>query len=288
MRNRYFIYASFLLALNAIAQTSSRVIVISIDGAKPEVVHQVKMPVLKKLAAEGASSWDAQTVYPSITLPSHVSMLSGVEPEVHKILWNDWFKENGFVDVPTIFSLANKQKLRTAMFVAKEKFKHFEVPGTLDKFSLIESGVADLMAALVVHLRSDDPSLTFVHIAEADYTGHKFGWGSTEQKKALETIDNSLGTLMKYLASVKQTRPYTVIVSADHGGTAKGHGSRSPADMTIPWLAWGQHVKKVKLKSPISTKDTAVTALKLLGISPIPHMTGRYVAEAFTLEASSR
>ncbi len=102
-------------------------------------MRKARMPVYMKLVNTGASTWNAQTIYPSVTLPSHVSMLSGIRPEVHKVLWNDWFKENGVFSFPTVFSLAKKDGLRTAIFAAKKKFKHFEVPGTLDTFQLIES-----------------------------------------------------------------------------------------------------------------------------------------------------
>ena len=55
-------------------------------------------------------------------------------PDKHKILWNEWIPTNGLVTVPTIFTLAKQAGFSTAMFVGKEKFRHLDLPGSLDVF----------------------------------------------------------------------------------------------------------------------------------------------------------
>ena len=70
------------------AQTTpraARVFIISFDGGKPSVIADSTMPVLKQMVAEGACTWEAKTVVPSLTLLSHASMISGVGPAKHKI-----------------------------------------------------------------------------------------------------------------------------------------------------------------------------------------------------------
>jgi arylsulfatase A-like enzyme len=71
-------------------------------------------------------------------------------------------------------------------------------------------------------------------------------------------------------------------MSADHGGHAKTHGSNSPEDMIIPWVAWGAGVKKnFLITAPVTTYDSAATALYALGI-PIPaEFDGKPVLSAF-------
>lgn len=95
---------------------------------------QSDMPVLERLAAEGACTWTASTIFPSLTLPSHTSMLTGVGPDKHRVSWNTWKPGKGVVRVPTIFAEAKKAGLSTAMFVGKEKFRHLLQPGTVDEF----------------------------------------------------------------------------------------------------------------------------------------------------------
>jgi hypothetical protein len=114
---------------------AAHVVIISIDGGKPEVITNSQMPVLRSLVASGACTWTASTVYPCLTLPAHTSMLTGVGPGKHKILWNSWIPSAGAVTVPTIFSEASQAGFSTAMFVGKEKFRHLVKPGTVDWFA---------------------------------------------------------------------------------------------------------------------------------------------------------
>src|SRR5665213_847498 len=127
------------LAMGAavLADNSPRVhhvFIISFDQGNPDLIEKADMPVFHKMAAEGAHTWEAYTIIPSLTLPSHTSMLTGVGPQKHQVLWNDYEPEKGPVKVPTIFSIAKEHGFVTAMFVGKEKFKHLDIPGTVDDF----------------------------------------------------------------------------------------------------------------------------------------------------------
>src|SRR5437763_1437554 len=66
-----------------------RVVLISLDGLRPDAVTPTNMPTVARLAKEGAATANAQTVLPSLTLPAHTSMLTGLVPDRHGITWND-------------------------------------------------------------------------------------------------------------------------------------------------------------------------------------------------------
>jgi predicted AlkP superfamily pyrophosphatase or phosphodiesterase len=100
---------------------AQHVIVISFDGGKPAVINESEMPVFKRLAAEGAHTWVANTIFPPKTLPSHTSMTTGVGPDKHQILWNDWMPIRGLVKVPTMFSLAKDAGRSTALFARESE-----------------------------------------------------------------------------------------------------------------------------------------------------------------------
>jgi len=82
---RLIVFAlSLSVAFNALAgPRAEHVFIISIDGGKPAVIAKSRMPVLQKLVAEGAHTWAASTIFPSKTLPSHTSMLTGRYPHEH-------------------------------------------------------------------------------------------------------------------------------------------------------------------------------------------------------------
>lgn len=269
------------------AQTPPRaahVFIVSFDGGKPSVIADSDMPVLKQLVTEGAHTWEAKTVVPSITLLSHASMVSGVGPAKHGITWNDWMPEKGLIPVPTIFSLAHPHGFTTAMFVGKPKFKHLNLPGSLDAFVLPvpKADAKAVAAAFAARLPLLNPDLCLIHFADPDSAGHKYGWGSPEQKAAFANSDAALKIVMDALQAAGLANSSVVILTADHGGHDKTHGSDSPEDVNIPWIAWGKGVKKnFKLTAPVSTCDTAATALWLLG-RPVPaEFDGKPVTEAF-------
>ena len=261
---------------------ANHVFIVSFDGGKPSVMRESSMPTLFSMVEEGALTWTAQTVKPSITLVSHTSMLTGVQPEKHKISWNDWFPERGLVKVPTVFSVARKKGLKTALFAGKEKFKHLEVPQSLDKFAVPGYYSKTVAAEAAAYIVQEKPNLCFIHFADSDGAGHEFGWGSKEQKQSFADEDAALRVLRAAVRKAGLESRSTFILSADHGGHDKTHGTDSPEDMTIPWIAWGASVKpKFWIQDKVNTCDTAATALWLLGI-PVPsNWDGKPVVNAF-------
>jgi predicted AlkP superfamily pyrophosphatase or phosphodiesterase len=283
---RYSFISLFIVvtALNAhAAPRAQHVFIISFDGGKPAVMQKSKMPTLFSMVKHGAHTWNAQTIFPSITLVSHTSMLTGVSPAKHKIDWNDWKPEKGMLTVPTVFALAKAQKLSTAMFVGKPKFIHLFLPGTVDNFSLPAYSAKTVASVAADYIKSKKPNLCFIHFADGDGAGHSKGWGSPEQMKAFADEDRALRTVERAIKKAGIADSSVVILSADHGGHNKGHGTRSPEDMTIPWIAWGEGVKRgYEITAPVTTYDTAATALWLLDV-PIPaDWDGKPVTSAFT------
>src|SRR5688572_28993192 len=114
-------------------RVTDHVVIISLDGLRPDAIAKFGAQSLQRLMREGRFTLQAQTILPSKTLPSHTSMLTGVDADKHGITWNsEQLDEHGHVDVPTIFGLAKASGLHTAAFFSKTKFHHLEVPKSLD------------------------------------------------------------------------------------------------------------------------------------------------------------
>ncbi len=278
------------------APRAKHVFVISIDQGSPVSIEKADMPVLDKVAAEGAHTWEAYTIVPSLTLPSHTSMLTGVGIQKHQIDWNDFDAEKGLVKVPTIFSLAKEKGLRTAMVVGKSKFKTLQLPKTVDEFVLPKERDAESIAnEFEKVMEKNPPNLCFIHFAEPDTKGHAHGANSPEKLQALAETDVALRRILETIKKSGVADSSVVIITADHGchdievkdddgkkrisGT---HGSPSKEDVTIPWIAFGAGVKPhYTITAPVVQYDTAATALWLLGV-PLPeHFWGRPVVSAF-------
>jgi hypothetical protein len=261
---------------------AEHVFIVSFDGGKPQVMQASHMPVLKKLIDDGAWTWTAQTVFPSTTLPSHTSMLTGVLPEKHQVLWNDWEPAKGMVRVPTVFSLAHARGLTTAMFVAKPKFIHLFLEHSLNNFSLPSYDSKTVAGTAAKYIVAKKPNLCFIHLADSDGAGHQFGWGSAEQKQAFADEDDALATVLAAITKAGIEKTSVVILTADHGGHEKTHGTKSPDDMEIPWIVWGAKVRHgYHISESVTTCDTAATALWLLDV-PLPNnLDGKAIVSVF-------
>lgn len=302
---RFFLGAAVLaFMLTALAAPrAAHVFIISIDGGNPEVMQRSEMPVVKKLAQEGAHTWRAQTIVPSLTLPAHTSMLTGVRQDKHKVTWNNLSPTNGLVRVPTIFATARPAGFSTAMFVGKEKFRHLLQPGTVDVFNFDRKAQiivtksdnggmsmkkeGNVLAKVVAkdaadYIVKNKPNLCFIHLTDPDNAGHTFGWGSRQQIKAFAKVDAALNTILKAIQRAHIDEDSVIIISADHGGHGRGHGLGTAEDMTIPWIAWGKGVKRqMEITAPVNTCDTAATALWLLDLQPLAPLDGVPVFSAF-------
>jgi hypothetical protein len=92
-------------------------------------------------------------------------------------------------------------------------------------------------------LTEAEPSLLFVHLGEADWAGHDHGWLSEEYWEAVAEADEAIGVLLQVLDTHLEAGEYTLIVTADHGGSGYTHGGSDPESLTIPWIAWGEGVR---------------------------------------------
>jgi predicted AlkP superfamily pyrophosphatase or phosphodiesterase len=271
-----------------VESVTKHLVVMSVDGLRPDAIDAFQAPTLQRLVREGSYTLAASTIMPSKTLPSHTSMLTGELPERHHVLWNNVATARAdTVELPTVFGVARSHGYRTAAFFSKAKFNALQLPGTLD-YSQAPGGWFGRWSSdrtvrdVETHLASATPNLLFIHFADPDRAGHSEGWMSDAYGRAVARTDGAIARVLAAADTSFGAGNYSVIVTADHGGHGRNHGSSDPLDVTIPWIAWGQGVKAGRLPDDsVRTMDTASTALWLLGLSEPSEWSGSPVAAAF-------
>ena len=266
------------------ASTNARhVVIISEDGMRPELItQQQRMQWHQLMAKNGAYTWRARTIRTASTLPSHASMLSGVDVNLHGLTWNNWRPQKGYIQVPTIFKAAEDNGLKTAAFVGKFKLRHILPPGTVDVFQRPGYYCKKVSEEAARYIEREKPALTFVHFSDPDEKGHSAGWMSEDQKRAARDADACLGTIYQAIERAGILNDTLVIVSADHGGHNHNHSGALLSDRNIPWIAMGPGVRRgYSIQGPISTMDTAATALAALGLQPQTRLAGKPIREIF-------
>jgi predicted AlkP superfamily pyrophosphatase or phosphodiesterase len=267
------------------AGIARHVVVISIDGLRPDAIEASGARNLQRMMGEGAYSLRARTIMPSRTLPSHTSMLTGVQPAVHGITWNDeQVDAQGRVRVATVFDMADSAHLHTAAFFGKAKFRHLihgDAPDEVEAPRGAEVVLAPRITQDVVqYLRFRKPDLLFVHIPDPDIAGHSAGWMTLPYRWAVRRADAAVEQIRRAAVRAYGT-DFVMIITADHGGHGRDHGTAAPEDVNIPWIVWGAGVESGAIAAQINTFDTAATALWVLGV-PVPtRWEGRPVATAF-------
>ena len=264
------------------APPARRVLILSIDGLRPDAIPLAPMPFVTSLLKDSAYSLTAQTVYPSVTLVSHTSMLSGQCPAKHKVDWNDYIPENGYAQVTDLFDIAHAAGMQTVMYVGKEKLRQITEPVSTDIFRFINDRDLVITRNLIAEFPNDF-RLMFIHFPTPDWMGHEYGWLSGEQLSVIFRADQAIEQIVHELEARSLREETLFIITADHGGHGTTHGYSLPEDMTIPWIAFGAGIQPAALNSNINTVDTASTAAFALGL-PIPaEWDGVPVYEAFGL-----
>src|SRR5579872_553981 len=110
--------------------TAPLLVVISVDGLRPDYVtqadaHGAKIPNLRRFLKQGAYADGVQGVVPTVTYPSHTTLMTGVWPAKHGIYANTtfdplqknfqgwyWYAED--IRVPTLWDAAAKAGRTTA------------------------------------------------------------------------------------------------------------------------------------------------------------------------------
>lgn len=133
--NRAFV---LLIALTGVACASAgraprpRVVLVSVDGLWARDLQRadsagVRLPVLDSLRRAGALAAGVVGSFPSVTYPSHTTIITGVPPARHGIYSNRvfapptdtsgleiWYWDADSIKVPTLFDVAHAAGLKTA------------------------------------------------------------------------------------------------------------------------------------------------------------------------------
>ena len=223
----------------------------------------------------GCSTMWARTTEVSITLPSHVSMLTGVVPERHAIWWNIEIDKEylRYPSVPTIFELAKARGLSTALAVGKGKLEALGKAGSLDWAYWPDAYAQAIQVAQesAKIIKEHQPQLFFIHFPDVDAAGHGSGWGSRQQAQAVEKCDQALGVVIASLRRAGIWEKTVIIVTSDHGGAGYSHGPDDMRSRNIPWIISGPGIRKgidltTKDTLVVNTEDTFATACFLLNI----------------------
>jgi len=260
------------------AAVARHVIVISFDGMRADALQRVWPASLR---AQSAASWSARTTLPSTTMPSHTSMVTGVGPEIHNVRFNNWDTDQPRLALPTMFTEVRRSGGTVRLIVAKPKLRFLAARELVIYHNYPRRRQAEVAAIAGQTFREERPTLLFIHVADPDAVGHRDGWMSEPYLAVIAEVPAVVAGLLRDVAAAGLLSETLLVVTSDHGGHGRIHGSAMPEDVTIPWVALGGAARTgVTLTQPIMTFDTAATVLHALGVPIPPVWQGRPVTQA--------
>jgi Type I phosphodiesterase / nucleotide pyrophosphatase len=232
---------------------ATHVVLITIDGCRPDFYLDSGWHAdnIRALMAGGAYANGVNSVFPSMTYPSHTTIVTGVQPLKHgiyyntgpgeKVYWND-----SSIKVPTIWGVATAKGMTVASLlwpVSADAPVAYDIPdiGSLgekvreqyskpagfvdelrakvfDGAASIQYGrdvnVAKIAAYVIGKAR---PNLMTIHLFSVDHNQHLQGRDGDQVRAAVRGADSAVGIIVQAVRSAGIGDSTVIIVTGDHG-----------------------------------------------------------------------
>jgi predicted AlkP superfamily pyrophosphatase or phosphodiesterase len=234
------------------AFAADTVLVVSIDALHPDALRAKTSPTLHALMQPGRYTLQGQSVEPPKTLIAHTAMLTGLPPAQNGKTDNDWQPGEPQVAKPTVFDDARQAGYRTAYYYSKPKLGYLVNAAVRAHGLEPHAGIERTRD----FFRGEGRRFAFLHVSGLEWAGGESGWLSSDYLDELTQIDAALAPLF---AEVRQRGRHAIVVTSDHAGHDKLHGTDHPEDYKLPLIVTGN----VKLP-PLPQGIWPVTGLRAL------------------------
>jgi predicted AlkP superfamily pyrophosphatase or phosphodiesterase len=224
----------------AAVQRTTPLILVSIDGFRPDYLQRGATPVLAALARDGVLAVPGMAPsFPSLTFPNHYSLVTGLAPDRHGII-NNSMTDAAIPDV--LFNLGNRAALSdrrwwdaaTPIWVSAErqglKSATMFWPGSETDIQGVrprdwrvydarlppEARVDEVLAWLDRPLQTM-PDFMTLYFEAVDTAGHRVGPRGEATTQAMAQIDQAIGRLVQGLRTRGRLDKINLLIVSDHG-----------------------------------------------------------------------
>jgi predicted AlkP superfamily pyrophosphatase or phosphodiesterase len=219
----------WLLGACACAHAFDTVLIVSIDALHPAALSEQASPNLQRLMRSGRYTLQGHSVTPPQTLIAHTAMMTGLTPAQSGKQDNDWKPGMAQVAHETVLDYAKKRGFQTAYFYAKPKLGYLVSP-SVDGHALARDDGVDRARAF---FNQKGRRFVFLHISGLEDAGRDSGWLSPDYVDELTHIDK---TLAPVFVDVRKRGSYLIVVTSDHAGHGREHGTNHPEDFKLPLI----------------------------------------------------
>ena len=263
------------------------VILVSLDGFRWDYSKHFATPNLNAIAKVGVHAKSMRPSYPSKTFPNHYSMVTGLYPDHHGIINNNFYdpllqksfslssdakRDPQFYGGNPIWNVAEEQGVKSASFFWPGSDTDKKSPSIYRKYDdtvTYENRINTVVEWLNLP-ENERPHLITLYFDEPDHTGHTFGPLSPENKKMVVKMDSIIGVLVRKLDVLPIGNEINLIVVSDHGMAAISDSKKvAILDYLKPsWLGYHQVINPImSIQAKHGYEDSIALALK-----KVPHI----------------
>ena len=222
------------------AEPAPTMILVSVDGFRPDYLDLDGARNLRALAAQGVRAEAMHPSFPSITFPNHYTLVTGLRPDHHGVVDNTMedpgiagerfslSNQKAVIDhrwwdqAEPMWVTAEKHDVKTAVMFwpGSEAAIHGVRPTDFRPFDskVVANDRVDVVLGWLDRPLASRPRVLALYFDDVDHAGHTFGPGSAEVAASVALVDTAIGRLMDGLRA--RGIAANVVVVSDHGMAA--------------------------------------------------------------------
>lgn len=261
--------------------SGSTVILVGLDSFGWDFRYKAYTPYLDWIARTGVSAPYIENVFPTETLPNFVTLVTGLYPESHGLISNNFYDPQ-LKDHFTLSNTDSKWWSADPIWVTNQKQGHrsgnvywpgynVRINGFYPTYTTKDAGYripfTDLRGTMPWKERVDTvykwltgpnpPNFISLYLEEPDYISHFYGPDSWPTMRTIQEVDRFIGRLRRKLNWARMLHKVNWILTADHGQFPyRGGNVISIEFYTNPGLyeIWGSNFGTVLMINPLETK----------------------------------
>jgi len=224
-------------------------ILVSIDGFRPDYLERGLTPNLQAIIDDGARARAMRPSFPSLTFPNHYTLMTGLVPDHHGLINNTMVDPKipgerftlrnaeavsnpaWWDDAQPLWNTAREAGLRSAtmFWPGSEAPIHGHHPDLWRPYDGRVTPTARVQQVLTwIDLPAKErPNFITLYFDEVDHEGHSFGPYSADVNASIQHTDEAIGQLVAGLRQRGLWSSINLLIVSDHGMAT------SPANNTV-------------------------------------------------------